>query len=78
MGDLKLHWYVLSKFAVQTILGLVQALLITGIFTLTVGAADKGILFSGPFVETFITVWLTIEAAMALGFVISSLAKERR
>lgn len=25
--------------------------------------------------ETFITVWLTIEAAMALGFVISSLAK---
>ena len=75
MGDLKLHWYVLSKFAVQTILGLVQALLITGIFTLTVGAADKGILFSGPFVETFITVWLTIEAAMALGFVISSLAK---
>ncbi|MBS5725176.1 MAG: hypothetical protein KHW59_05260, partial [Clostridiales bacterium] len=39
------------------------------------GFGGQGILFSGPFVETFITVWLTIEAAMALGFVISSLAK---
>ena len=75
MGNLKLHWYVLSKFAVQTLLGLIQVLLITGIFTFTVGAADKGIIFSNPFFETFITVWLTIEASMALGFVISSLVK---
>ena len=75
MGDLKLPWYVLSKFAVQTLLGMIQALLITGIFTLTVGSAEEGILFSNPFMETFITMWITIEASMALGFVISSLVK---
>ncbi len=75
MGDLKLPWYVLSKFAVQTLLGMIQAGLMTTIFTMKVGQAEQGILWDNPNIETFLTLWLTIEASMALGFVISSLVK---
>ena len=75
MGNLKLPFYIISKFLVQTILGAVQALLMTLIFTFAVGAPAKGILFDVPFAEVYFTVFLTVEAAMALGFVISSVVR---
>lgn len=75
MGNLKLPYYTLSKFLVQTLIGLIQAALITSVFALTVGIPDKGILFDSSFGEILITVWLTIEASMALGFVISAFVK---
>lgn len=75
MGNLKLPFYTLSKFLVQTLVGLIQAILMVFIFTITVGVPEHGILFSNPCMEMLITVWLTVEAAMALGFVISALVK---
>lgn len=75
MGNLKLSYYTISKFSVQTLLGALQSLLMTAIFSLTVGHPSEGILFASPFPEMFITVWLTIEASMAIGFVISALVK---
>ena len=75
MGNLKLPYYILSKFMVQTVIGLLQAFLIVTVFTVTVGSPDKGILSASPFGEILVTVWLTIEASMALGFVISAFVK---
>ncbi|MDO5346289.1 MAG: FHA domain-containing protein [Lachnospiraceae bacterium] len=75
MGNLKLSYYTFSKFFVQTLLGAVQALLMTAIFSGMVGHPAEGILFADPFAETFVTVWLTIEASMAIGFVISALVR---
>ncbi len=75
MGDLKLVWYVLSKFIVQTVLGMLQALLMTLIFIFAVGAPETGILMNTPFLEIFLAVWSTIETSMALGFVISAIVR---
>ena len=75
MGNLKLSWYIMSKFFVQTALGGIQALMMTAVFTALIGQPAEGIFFQNPFMEMFITVWLTIEASMAIGFVISSMVK---
>lgn len=75
MGNLKLWSYTLSKFGIQLLLGAFQAVIITGIFQLTVGLPEKGILFENSFGEMFVTLWLTISASMALGFVISAFVK---
>ena len=75
MGGLRLLWYAISKFFVQTLLGALQSALITGVFIYTVGAPKEGILLANPLPELFISVWFTIEAAMALGFVVSCLVK---
>lgn len=75
MSNMKLSYYTISKFFVQTLLGAVQAFLITAIFLMTVGHPEEGIMCQGPFTEIFVTVWLTIEASMAMGFVISALVK---
>lgn len=75
MGNLKLTYYVLSKFIVQTVLGGIQALLLSAVTGYFIGLPAEGIFFRNPFPEVFITVWLTIEASMAIGFVVSSMVK---
>ena len=75
MGNLRLRYYVTSKFLVQSILGMLQALLLTGVFVLFVGKPMEGILFSSPVPEMILSVFMTIETAMAMGFVISAMVK---
>lgn len=75
MGNLKLPFYIISKFLVQTLLGAFQSLLMTLIFTLTVGSPEKGILLDSSFAEVYFTLFLTVEASMALGFVVSSIVR---
>ena len=75
MANLKLPLYVLSKFSVQTFLGFFQAALMTVVFVLTTGIPEEGIWFENPVWEIFLLVWLTIEASMALGFIISALVR---
>lgn len=75
MGNLKLWAYTLSKFTIQTFVGALQAAVITAVFGLAVGLPEKGILMDVSFPEIFITVWLTITASMALGFIISAFVK---
>lgn len=75
MGNLKLPAYVLSKFNVQLLMTMLQSLIIMGIFTATVGHEKKGIMFEQVFFEKFLLMWMTIYAATALGFVISSMVR---
>lgn len=75
MSNLRLWAYMLSKYMVQAVLGVIQALLITTVFALAVGMPEKGLLFPDAFFDVFFTLWLTIMASMALGLVISAMVK---
>lgn len=75
MGNLKLYAYILSKYNIQIMIGLIQALLLTGIFMAAVGTPEKGILFKPAQVEMILLMWLTILASMAMGLVVSGLVK---
>lgn len=75
MGNLRLSAYVLSKFIVQAVIGALQTALILCIFTKGVGQAEKGLWFKNPFFENYVLIWLTILAATALGFLISSFVR---
>ncbi len=71
MAGLSLFAYVTSKMLVLTLLCVVQSLLLTGAFTLLIGLPDKGILLP-PFIELYLTTFLTALSATALGLVVSS------
>ncbi len=75
MGGVKLIWYTMSKFIVQTVIGAIQSVLMMSVFMLLIGSPKEGVLFGAPAPELMITIWMTIEASMALGFVVSSLVK---
>ena len=72
MTGLKLHSYVTSKIIVLGFLGLIQSLVMVGVFSATVGLPEKGVAFH-PFAEVFITVFLTALASTAMGLLVSSL-----
>ena len=75
MGNLRLSAYMLSKYIVQFLIGLVQAFLMTVIFTLGVGKPEAGIFFRSALPELFLVFWFTILASMAMGFVVSGIVK---
>lgn len=75
MGNLKLSAYVLSKFNVQIIMTMFQALIMMGMFTGMVGHEKKGLMFKQVFFEKFLLMWITIFAATALGFAISAMVR---
>lgn len=75
MANLKLPIYILSKFLIQAVIGLVQSLLLVGVFLLAVGKSKEGILLGHFFPEILVTVWLTVLASMAVGFIVSSIVK---
>ena len=75
MANLRLSGYVLSKFVFQMALGGVQAVLLTMIFLKLVGNEKKGIFLDHFSPEMLLTVWLTVLASIALGFVISAIVK---
>ncbi len=75
MANLKLPGYILSKFTLQAALGFVQAFILTFVFLGLIGKDRKGIFFEDFSIEILFTVWLTVLASIAMGFVISSLVK---
>lgn len=75
MANLKLPGYVLSKFSFQFVLGGIQAAFLTMIFLGLVDQDKKGIFLKHFSPEMFLTVWLTVLASIALGFVISAMVK---
>jgi hypothetical protein len=74
MTGLKLGPYIISKFVVLGILSVIQSLLLTGVFYLTVGAPEHGVMIH-PFLELFLTTFLTAISASAMGIFASSLFK---
>ena len=75
MANLRLGAYVLSKFAVQLLLGVLQALIMVAMFFITVGSPKEGLMTGSGFFEMFVTMMLTIFSSAAIGFVVSSLSK---
>ena len=75
MANLRLPIYILSKYVVQLVLGLVQTLLMLGLFAVLVGIPKEGIIFSSGFVECALTLLLTVMASAAMGLIISAFAK---
>lgn len=75
MANLKLTGYILSKFVLQSVLGFVQAAILTLVFMGLVGKDQKGLFVQHFSAEIVFTVWLTVMASVAMGFVISSMVR---
>lgn len=75
MANLKIPTYIMSKVAVQVLLGAVQTMILTGIFLLEIGKTEKGIFLDSFIPEIFFTVWLTIMASMGIGLIISAVVR---
>lgn len=75
MANLRLDSYVLSKFIVQLLMSLVQAILIVTIFSVTVGQPEKGVLFDNAVFELTVTMMMTIFASSGIGLIVSSVSK---
>lgn len=75
MANLKLPCYMMSKFVLQMLLGMVQAVTLTMVFLTLTKSKEKGIFLRNFRIEILFTIWLTVVAAIAMGFIISSIAK---
>ncbi len=75
MAGLRLGVYILSKLTVQTVLGALQAVLLTVTFLILTDADEKGIFFDSFYFEMVIISWITIVASVSLGLVISAVVR---
>lgn len=75
MTNLKLPVYVFSKFAVQSLIGAVQAIFLTGTFLGAIGKNGEGLFLDSFFPELILSIWLVILASEALGLAVSANAK---
>lgn len=75
MAGLKMGVYILSKLFVQCLLGAVQSIYLVFTFLLIVKGNEEGILFDSFYLEILVTVWLTVLASIAMGFIISAIVR---
>lgn len=76
MGNLKLPIYMLSKYIVQGVISLIQAVILVLTFVLIKGAPDcKGVIISNATIEMIVLIFLTIYAAAGMGLLLSSITK---
>ena len=75
MANLKLPIYILSKYVVQLVLGLIQTLLMLGLFAIIVGIPKEGVIIGSGFVECALTLLFTVMASASMGLIISAFAK---
>lgn len=75
MANLKLPIYMLSKYVVQLVLGIVQTLLMLGLFAILVGIPKNGVIIRSGFVECAFTLLLTVMSSASMGLIISAFAK---
>lgn len=76
MGNLKLGMYILSKYAVQLVICLVQGLILSAVFLLLCdNHLKKGLFFKTAGVEVFITIFITIMASASIGLIVSAFMK---
>lgn len=75
MANLKLPCYMLSKFVLQAILGLVQSAILALVFLNLVGKKRDGLIFPDFRIDILLTIWLTVLASVAMGFIISSVVR---
>lgn len=76
MGNLKLPVYMLSKYIVQGVISLIQAVILVVTFVLVKGTPScKGVIISNATVEIIVLIFLTIYASAGMGLLISSITK---
>lgn len=75
MGNLNLPVYIMSKFFVQAVIGLIQAVLLAGVFLIAVGKNISGIYLNSFVPEVLMTLWLVILASEGMGFLVSANAR---
>ena len=75
MAGLKMGVYILPKLFVQCLLGAVQSICLVFTFLLIVKGNEEGILFDSFYLEILVTVWLTVLASIAMGFIISAIVR---
>lgn len=75
MSGLNLGLYIIAKFCVQIVISLLQAALISGIFFTAIGTPDQDLGFFKNAPAMFLTTWITIITAAALGFLVSASVK---
>ena len=71
MTGLSLNAYLMSKIIVLGILCLIQSVMIVGVFAVSVGLPEDGLLIN-PFAELFLTTFFTALASAAMGLFVSS------
>lgn len=75
MANLKLPGYIMSKFVLQSLLGMIQSVILTYVFLAIVGKDKNGIFLHSFKLEILCTVWFTILASVSIGFIISSIVR---
>ena len=76
MANLKLPIYMLSKYIVQAMIAMVQAIILVVVFVLVKGTPDcSGVLISNAVVEMIVTIFVTIYVSASFGLLISSISK---
>jgi len=73
MTGLRLDSYIMSKLFVMGIVCLIQSLMLTGVFAMTVGLPEDSIMLGSPFVEYLLITFLTAFSASATGLFVSSI-----
>ncbi len=76
MANLKLPIYMLSKYIVQAMIALVQAVIMIAVFVLVKGAPKcQGVVFGNATFEMMVTIFVTIYVAASFGLLISAISK---
>lgn len=76
MGNLKLPVYMLSKYIVQGVISLIQAVILVVTFVLVKGTPNcKGVIISNATAEMIVLIFLTIYASAGMGLLLSSITK---
>ncbi len=76
MANLKLPIYMLSKYMVQALVAIVQAVILVAVFVAIKGAPKcDGVLIGNSVVEMMVTIFVTIYVSASFGLLISSISK---
>jgi hypothetical protein len=76
MANLKLPVYMLSKYVVQAVIAILQAVIIVAVFVLMKGKPEcSGVVFENATLEIVVTMFVTIYVSASFGLLISSVAK---
>ncbi len=76
MGNLKLTVYMLSKYMVQAVIALIQAIILILVFVLIKGKPEcEGVIFSNAVLEMIVTIFVTIYVSASFGLLVSAISK---
>lgn len=74
MTGLSLADYIISKFLILAIIGMIQSIILVCGFWFLIGLPEKGLVLQSG-IEIFVTTFLTILASIAIGLFVSSVVK---